>query len=211
MRAILLTLAYTGMRVSELAGLRWTELDLNQGTICLKNESQRKHKPTQDRRTLKSGKSRSFPLHSEVRQVLVTIEQHSDGRVFHGPLGGKVKPDKLRRALIRDVLQPLADKFPVSVGNSDFADGRLHSFRHYFCSACVNANIPERVLMDWLGHSSSRMVRHYYHLHDAESQRHMRKLEDNGRNWGPVPAPAQTADQGDRQNSLSPTGGATSQ
>ena len=31
--------------------------------------------------------------------------------------------------------------------------------------------------MEWLGHRDSRMVRHYYHLHDEEAQRQMNRLE----------------------------------
>jgi hypothetical protein len=35
--------------------------------------------------------------------------------------------------------------------------------------------------MGWLGHEQSAMVRHYYHLHDAESKRQMSKLNFIGR------------------------------
>ncbi len=31
--------------------------------------------------------------------------------------------------------------------------------------------------MDWLGQADSKMVRHYYHLHDKESQRHIRRVK----------------------------------
>ncbi len=30
--------------------------------------------------------------------------------------------------------------------------------------------------MAWLGQQSSRMVQHYYHLHDEEAQRQMKRL-----------------------------------
>ncbi|SFJ27791.1 RNA 3'-terminal phosphate cyclase [Planctomicrobium piriforme] len=57
-----------------------------------------------------------------------------------------------------------------------FIDGRLHSFRHYFCSTCANAGVKERVLMNWLGHRNSKMVHRYYHLHDDESRRQMKQV-----------------------------------
>ena len=103
------------------------------------------------------------------------IERHPDGRVFHGPLGGVIKPDIVRRALIK-VLTPLAEKFSTPEGEIGFKDGRLHSFRHYFCSVCANTGVPEQVVMQWLGHRDSQMVRHYYHLHDEEAQRQMLKV-----------------------------------
>jgi integrase len=31
--------------------------------------------------------------------------------------------------------------------------------------------------MAWLGHADSKMVRHYYHLHDDEAQRQMKRLQ----------------------------------
>lgn len=34
--------------------------------------------------------------------------------------------------------------------------------------------------MKWLGHRNSRMVKHYYHLHDEEAQRQMKKLSFTG-------------------------------
>lgn len=72
------------------------------------------------------------------------------------------------------MLTPLAPEFPTSAGEArGFVDGRVHSFRHYFCSMCANASVPEQALMKWLGHRSSRLVKRYYHLHDAESQRAM--------------------------------------
>ena len=41
----------------------------------------------------------------------------------------------------------------------------------------VNDNVPERMVMDWLGHQDSAMIRHYYHLHDDESRRRMNQLD----------------------------------
>lgn len=62
-------------------------------------------------------------------------------------------------------------------GERGFADGRLHSFRHYFASRCANDGAPERMVMEWLGHKDSDMVRHYYHLHDDEARRQMCRLD----------------------------------
>jgi len=87
-----------------------------------------------------------------------------------------LSPDITRRTLIRDVLGPLADSFPSQDDETGFKDGRLHSFRHFFCSMCANNNAPEQLVMEWLGHQESRMVRHYYHAHDAEAQRQMRRI-----------------------------------
>jgi integrase len=36
--------------------------------------------------------------------------------------------------------------------------------------------VPEQIVMAWLGHRDSAMVKHYYHLHDEEVQRQTKRL-----------------------------------
>lgn len=166
-------LACTGVRIEELVQMKWSDLDFANGYITLADESGRAV-TNEARRTLKSGHSRSFPLH---RDLLVVLQQlpRIDAYVFHGPRGGRLKADTVRRVLVRDVLTPLAPQFPGTGGQS-FIDGRLHSFRHYFVSVCAMSGVPERVVMEWVGHADSEMVRHYFHLHDEEAKRQMQGL-----------------------------------
>jgi integrase len=96
--------------------------------------------------------------------------------IFHGPEAGILKPDYVRRILIQDIITPLKAKFPNPPQEEGFSDARLHSFRHYFCSASADAGVPEQMLMRWLGHKESRMVRHYYHLREKASQAQMIRL-----------------------------------
>ena len=174
---VLTALSCTGMRISELAGLRWTDIDFAANVIKLTDETAKAVRAgNRQVRQLKGRRSRSFPIHANLRPVLERIERHPDGRVFHGPLGGIIKPDIVRRALIKEGLTPLAKQFPTPKDEIGFKDGRLHSFRHYFCSVCANTGVPEQVVMQWLGHRDSQMVRHYYHLHDDEAQRQMQRV-----------------------------------
>jgi integrase len=183
--AVIVAMACTGLRISELAGLRWSDIDSGNNLIRLTDESAQA--PRRDRRALrltKSGRSRSFPIHCDLQGVLEELPRSADGLVFHGPRGGRLKPDTVRRVLIRDVITPLAEQFATAAGGIGFQDGRLHSFRHYFCSTCANSNVPQRVVMRWLGHADSAMVEHYYHLHDDEAQRQMQRLNFLGEAGG---------------------------
>jgi len=175
LRAAIVGLAATGLRISELASLRWSDVDLEKGFVTLTDETKKNSKRLEKRST-KSGHDRSFPIHPMLADLLRTMPQHPDGRVFHGPLQGQIKADTVRRILIRDVLTPLAPRFPAAPDQRGLIDGRLHSFRHFFCSTCANSGVKERVLMTWLGHRSSRMVHHYYHLHDEEATRQMQQV-----------------------------------
>jgi len=174
---VLTALACTGMRISELADLRWTDIDREANVIKLTDETAQVARPRgRKARQIKNRRSRSFPIHEDLRPVLDRIEHHADGLVFHGPRSGVLSPDICRRTLIKEVLTPLAEQFPTPEGETGFQDGRLHSFRHYFCSTCANTGVPEQVVMRWLGHQDSLMVRHYYHLHDDEAQRQMQRV-----------------------------------
>lgn len=176
LRQVLIGLATTGLRITELATLRWSDIDFQKRIVSLTDESHLKSR-RKNKRTTKSGDSRSFPIHDLLYDVLREIEHKPDGLVFHGPLGGKIKADTIRNILVRDVLTPLEEKFHSEPDEIGFKDGRLHSFRHYFCSVCANSGVPEQVLMKWLGHKNSKMVRRYYHLHDQESQRQMKRVD----------------------------------
>lgn len=171
------TLGLTGMRISELAQLRWTDLDFQKQSIALVDESRRKMQREQrSRRTLKNKRGRSFPMNGQLIPLLQQLPRHRDGFVFHGPLGGRLKPDTVRTILVKQVLEPLKSRFKTADGESGFEHGRLHSFRHFFCSQCSNNGVSERVVMDWLGHADAEMVRRYYHLDPQESRRQMDRV-----------------------------------
>jgi len=175
---ICLCLAFTGMRISELAALRWSDVDLVRCTITLKDETYTKRAKSDGARSTKGKRTRSFPIHTKLGEML---RRKASGITTVGPVftaddREKWRADFVRLALINRVLTPLADTFPSAEEEVGFKDGRLHSFRHFFCSLCANSGVPETVLMRWLGHKNSNMVRHYYHLHDQESQRQMSKI-----------------------------------
>ncbi|AMV19644.1 tyrosine-type recombinase/integrase [Planctomyces sp. SH-PL14] len=168
------TLGHTGMRISEAANLRWSDIDLVEGRITLVDES-RQAKTGGEKRTLKNHRSRSFPIHADLLPVLHRLPR-TGKHVFAGPRGGRLKPDTVRRILIRDVLEPIKGRFPSAPGEEGFIDGRVHSFRHYFCSRCANSNTAERMVMTWLGHADAAMVRRYYHLDHDEARRQMARV-----------------------------------
>lgn len=173
---VIIVLACTGLRIAELASLRWTDIDLISNRITLKDETGGTATSNGNKRELKSGRSRSFPIHPDLRAVLQKLPRLGV-HVFYGPRGGQLKPDTVRRILVHTVIMPLAKEFPIAERERGFEHGRLHSFRHYFCSTCSNSGVPERIVMDWLGHADSEMIRHYYHLHDEEAKRRMDSLD----------------------------------
>jgi integrase len=178
---IVVGLVYTGLRIDELAQLRWPAINLEKRVLqVIDNTRTGLRRNNRLEMSTKTHASRILPIYADLLGILQTLARHPDDRVFHGPVGRVVKPDVVRNVLIREVLKPLAARFPGDPASPNFIDGRLHSCRHFFCSKCARDGVPEQTVMLWLGHRDSKMVRHYYHLNDDEAQRQMSKLKSVG-------------------------------
>lgn len=66
--------------------------------------------------------------------------------------------------------------FNTPSGEIGFEHGRIHSFRHYFCSQCFLGGASESEIKEWLGHADSKMVEHYRHLRSKDAQRKMNRI-----------------------------------
>ena len=77
---VIIALAHTGLRISELAGLRWSDVDLEHDTIRVADErSSRRKRRAGTARTTKGRRSRIVPIHSRLKALLVTIKRQPDG------------------------------------------------------------------------------------------------------------------------------------
>lgn len=173
---VIKALAHTGLRISELAELRWT--DIKDDELHLPDLSRHGTKEQRDRaRTTKGRRDRRFPVHGSLAKVLGEMERHKDDWIFHGPRGGRLKPDTVRNILIREVIEPLKGRFPKVSDEPSFEDGRVHSLRHYFVSCCAaSREVSEMVVKDWVGHQESAMLKRYFHLSREAAAHCMNKV-----------------------------------
>jgi integrase len=186
--AVIVGLSCTGLRIGELASLKWSDIDLGSNAIRLTDDrASSRRKRLGSVRTTKGKRGRILPIHPNLRTVLTELKRHPDGRVFHGPREGVLKPDTVRVILRREVIEPLKARFPTAPGEIGFEHATPHSFRHFFCSQAFLGGASEADIKDWLGHRDSRMVAHYRHLADADSQRKMQGIDFLGRGDGTVP------------------------
>jgi integrase len=174
---VITALGTTGMRIGELCGLRWSDVDLNTNMITIPdNRHSGRHQQQGAVRTTKGRRTRRVPIHPVLRVRLAVMRHHVDGRVFHGPRGGVLKPDTVLAVLKREIIKPLEPQFPTPKGEIGFAHCRVHSFRHFFVSQAFLGGASEGEIREWVGHTDSRIIERYRHLAQDDAKRKMNGL-----------------------------------
>ena len=170
---IVLTAIFTGLRASELRGLRWSDVDLEKRELHVRQRADRYSavgKPKSE-----SGE-RTVPLTPIVANTLrewkLACPKSDAGLVFPST-GGLVEHHKniVERGLI-----PTLIAAGVTM-EEDAPEGRpvkrakytgLHALRHFYASWCINRRIdgglelPAKVVQERLGHSSIMMTMDVY-------------------------------------------------
>ena len=178
MAHVIMALAHTGLRISELAGLRWSDVDFDSTMIRVADERSSRYKRKKGAmRTTKGRRSRVIPIHPRLRKMFEGLPRKPDGRVLHAERGGMLRPRNVLRIFIRDVVEPLTKQFPTPPDEIGFEHGRIHSFRHFFCSQAFLGGASEGEIKEWLGHADSKMVEHYRHLRNEDAQRKMGQID----------------------------------
>jgi integrase/recombinase XerD len=162
-------MAYAGLRVGEAVQLQWDDLHSKDDRYTMIHVRR-----GGSRGTTKDKDERFVPVHPKVASLLGTPKKRS-GRVLIGVS---------ERTLLRRVKQLCKErKFEKP------EQYKLHSFRHHFASLCANHHVAYRKALAWLGHSSSKMLDLYYHLHDEDSQQAMMALASDSEEDDPQTDP----------------------
>jgi integrase len=163
-RPLLVTAVFTGLRASELRGLRWQDVDLKRGELHVRQRADRYNEMGKPKS--KAG-HRVVPLGPVVantlRQWKLACPKGELGLVFPTESGRIAGHNNLVRAL---------KTAARSAGLTD-SKGRpkytgLHALRHFYASWCINPldrggqGLPPKVVQERLGHSSILMTMDTY-------------------------------------------------
>jgi integrase len=173
-------IAATGLRVGELLAVRWRSLDLEVGTLSVR-ESVYEGK-FQRPKTQKA--MRTIPLGPHAIAMLQAHQARAtrrgqDDLVFPNRDGRALRESKL----LREVLQPAAVRAGL---------GRVtwHQFRHIHSSLLNDLRIPVKIAQEQLGHASiSTTLNIYTHVVDASHRKAIEALEGQLFPTGPKSAP----------------------
>ena len=187
-RPILLTAIFTGLRASELRGLRWADLDLGRKALYVRQRADRFNDIGQPK---SEAGEREVPLPpivvNTLREWRLTCPRRDTGRkdevgepikeldlVFPN---GRGKVESLANLINRGLI-PAQKRAGVTVETGEVdTDGQalfaarytgMHALRHFYASWCINRpqdggqGLPPKVVQERLGHASINLTMDTY-------------------------------------------------
>lgn len=147
-RDITLFAFYTGLRLGEITSLNWRQIDFQNGTIKLDNQTTK----------TKSGKIRVVPISNKILPMLkVRYTNQTTTMVFEHNYSTKNIND-----LISKSFKKCVKKIPKLNQSIHF-----HSLRHSFASNLVLKNVNILTVSKLLGHSKIATTLVYSHISDS--------------------------------------------
>ena len=168
LRVVVLTAAMTGLRQSELLGLRWRDIDWAAQRIRVRNTFVRGEHSTAGKSDLST--RRSIPMASRLAGELDlwskrTVYGSDDELVFAHPekgtpLDGSKVSKRFKAACLAAGVRPV----------------RFHDLRHTFATRLAASGTPIRTIQEFLGHADSKTTQIYAHY--APSQHEVQLVDE---------------------------------
>ena len=144
LKAVLITALNTGMRRGELFGLKWQDVDLEQGVLRV--------------RMSKSGEGREIPINRAVGETLKGLSKHPGSDYVFCKGDGSAYWD-------------LKKSFKRACRDAGIQDFRFHDLRHTFASHLVMKGADLKTVQELLGHKTYAMTLRYAHLSPSYKSR----------------------------------------
>ena len=172
---------FTGMRLSELLGLTWDSVDMEQGTITIDKQIARLgHREAGLFTSPKSGKARTLtPAPSVMLELKAQRRFQLGAQLQAGPLWdnphGLVFTDNTGRPLCQ---QYIYKRFKALLSAAGLEGVRLHDLRHTYAVNAIRAGDDIKTIQGNLGHATAAFtLDRYGHLTDRMKQDSAARME----------------------------------
>lgn len=160
MRDIVVILLHAGLRFGELRDLRWDRLDFEKKKITVDAGGSGGSTKDRDRRVI--------PMHPLIEESLRSMPRVGERVFYQGasekyPGGGNPLDE---RRLLRS-FKRLCER----AGIADWKKFSLHSCRRTFASMLARSNVSYKYALEFMGHSESQMLDHYFKMFDSDAAR----------------------------------------
>ncbi|HEY4273207.1 MAG TPA: tyrosine-type recombinase/integrase [Candidatus Udaeobacter sp.] len=175
---IILAGLYTGQRLSDVAMLRWENVDLARGEIALT--------------TRKTNRRVLLPIAAPLLDYLVDLPATDDSKAFvfpraaarlvrcreqhSGGLSNQFHDILVSAGLVQRRSHKKAKDGSGRAARRRSSEISFHSLRHTSTSLLKNAGVPQSVVMDIIGHESRAISQIYTHVGETEKRQAMAAL-----------------------------------
>lgn len=146
---ILLTL-YTGLRLGELCGLRWSDVDLMNGNISVKRTIQRLDSDFLIDSPKTFSSERTIPLPSFIAELMRNIEPENKEYYVTTGSNGFTQP------------RTYQNRFKAYLKECELPDYHFHTLRHTFASRAIELGIDPKSVSEILGHANVKITLDLY-------------------------------------------------
>lgn len=170
-KAGMLLALYTGIRLGELCALRWKDVSVDEGILCVSSTMQRLQKsgellPGESRTHVvttapkSSAARRLIPIPAFVANILEDFRSHGSTYLLTGK-GTRFAEPRIMQY-----------RFKKCVKLSGIRDANFHALRHTFATRCIEAGVDVKSLSEILGHASVKITLDKY-VHSTIEQKRM--------------------------------------
>lgn len=166
----------TGMRIGEIAGLRWEDIDIPTGTIRVRRTAQRIY--------IADGPARQYELTVGSPKTLLSVRDIPISSALMGmlrPLRRVMRPESYVISNGPRPIEPrtLREWFARLLDSLGIARVRFHALRHTFATRCIECGCDTKTVSAILGHASVSTTLDLY-VHPGIEQK-KRAIERMGR------------------------------
>ena len=142
----------TGLRQGELLGLKWSDIDLEHGSLRVQRQMARIDGEIVEAPLKTKNAYRTLPLSADATDVLKAQKKKCGNSqyVFPSPTGGPISPDSVLHMLHRVLKRAGLPKV------------RFHDLRHSYAVAAIRAGDDIKTVQETLGHATAAFTLDVY-------------------------------------------------
>lgn len=150
---------YAGLRASEIFRLRWADVDLENGSLFIKDT--------------KTDENRIVPLHEKLIAMFREIGPGDKTALVFTGKGGKALSEVSR------TFDRCVDELKLNEGIEDRRQKlTFHNLRHTFASWLLRKNVKLFAVKELLGHTTMRMTERYSHIEGKEMKKAVGRINN---------------------------------
>lgn len=144
---------FTGLRIGELCGLKWGDIDFDNGTLMVSRTVQRINKHGKSEVVIGSPKSKSSIRIVPIPEFLLAILKKKRKNDDFYIITGTCKPTEPRT---------MQNRFKSVLKLCGIRDVNFHLLRHTYATVCIENGFDPKTLSELLGHADASITLNRY-------------------------------------------------